>query len=181
MKNHLPIGRILSPHGADGMVKIQPWCDGADVICGLKRMYILDVPPSLARGDVPQGQGEVAITIRRAFPHKSHACVKIEGIDTIEDAKKLHGITVYAARADLDIPEGSYFIVDLLGTPVIDANSGRVYGKLTSVNTATRNHIYEIATGGGMVMLPAVEEYIADIRPGEGIYVTPIEGFFDGE
>ncbi|MCL2213100.1 MAG: ribosome maturation factor RimM [Oscillospiraceae bacterium] len=159
---HIEIGKILSPHAMDGMVKVQPWCDGVEVICGLERVY-LDATP---------------LTITRAFPHKNHACVKFAGIDTIEAAKALYGKILYADRTDLDLPEGSYFIADLIGTPVIDAGSGRVYGTLAAVNTATRNHIYEIDTDSGMVMLPNVAEFVADIKPGVGIYVTPIEGFF---
>jgi len=192
MKKYLEIGKILTPHGADGMVKVQPWCDSPDVICGLKRVYVLSSEiAGQARNDKAESEysppgrgggeadGVVSLIITRAFPHKNHVCVKIDGYDTIEQAQKLHGITLFAARTDLEIPEGSHFIADLIGTPVIDARSGRVYGILANVNTNTRNHIYEITTDSGMVMLPVVEEFVADIRPGEGIFVTPIEGFFD--
>jgi len=180
-QNYLEIGKVLSPHGADGMVKVQPWCDSVDVICNLKEVLVgRDPASSEGQADTPsEGASYTKMTITRAFPHKSHVCVKFDGIDTIEQAQKLHGIMLFARREDLPVAEDSYFIVDLIGLPIIDKNSGRIYGKLANINTNTPTHLYEIATEHGTVLLPSVHEFVSDIILGEGIYITPIEGFFE--
>ena len=79
--------------------------------------------------------------------------------------------------ADLD--EGEYFITDLTGLNVIDANDGRVYGKLSEVINRGASDIYVVDTPNGERMIPAVPEFIDRIELETGIFVTPIEGMLD--
>jgi len=71
----------------------------------------------------------------------------------------------------------AYVAVD--GLPVVDADSGKEYGILKNVNNGAAGQLYEIETENGMVLLPVVPQFVKEVDPDKGIFVTPIPGFFD--
>jgi 16S rRNA processing protein RimM len=96
-------------------------------------------------------------------------------------AEQLKGCVIYAAREDIPIEEGSYFISDMLGLPVIDQNTGKVYGTLKDVNNLGASDLYVVSTPLGDRMIPAVPEFVASIDIDKGIFVTPIPGLLEDE
>ena len=76
------------------------------------------------------------------------------------------------------LPEGEFFIADLIGLPVINADTGKVYGTLTDVIQHGQD-LYEIETASGTRLMPAVPEFVREIDLEKGVFVTPIEGIFD--
>jgi ribosomal 30S subunit maturation factor RimM len=51
------------------------------------------------------------------------------------------------------------------------------YGKLTDVVNHGASDIYEITRPDGTkALVPVVDEFVSRVLPGEGIYLTPIEG-----
>ena len=87
---------------------------------------------------------------------------------------------MYAAREDLKIRRGEFFIADLIGLPVRDAETGEVYGKLLEVNQPSAQQIYLVEEPSGRTfMIPVVKEFVKKITvEGEnaGIDVRLIEG-----
>ena len=67
---------------------------------------------------------------------------------------------------------------DLIGTPVIDADNGTVYGILSDIIENPANDLYEVKTKKGPVYLPAVKQFLIKLDPPDGIYVRPIPGMF---
>ena len=90
------------------------------------------------------------------------------------------GRVYYLAKADARLPKGRFFIDDLLDCEVVDAETGRVYGRLTNVDRPAAQDIYTVTdTAGGEHMLPAVPEFVKNIDiEARKILVTPIEGMF---
>ena len=104
----------------------------------------------------------------------------LEGIDDLDRAISYKNTTVYADREDLPpLPEGAHYIVDLIGLPVINSGSGKVYGTLADVTNSGASDIYEISTEKGPRYMPAVPEFVREIDLERGIFVQPIEGMFD--
>ena len=64
---------------------------------------------------------------------------------------------------------------------MIDANTGRVYGKLTDVVNRGASDVYEIETKNGTAYMPVVDEFVKEVDLEKGIFVTPIEGMFADE
>ena len=59
---------------------------------------------------------------------------------------------------DAKLPEGRYFIVDLLGLSVVDADTGQQYGELTQVYQTGANDVYEItAPTGKKYLIPVID------------------------
>ncbi len=159
-------GRIINTHGVKGEVKIEPWCDTPEDFTALSRVYL------------DNGQ-ELKVENARIFGGKFILC-SLSGIKTLEEAVKYKNKIVHAKREDLDIPENAVLICDMLGLPVIDKDSGRVYGRLTDVLQYTIQDVYEIETESGeKVLMPAVPEFVKEVDTEKGIFITPIEGFFN--
>ena len=104
----LEAGQIVNTHGIRGEVKIVPWCDSPEFLCGFDTLYIDEAP----------------IRLRAARPHKGNVLAALEGVDTVEGAMALKGKTVHIDRADVTLPEGRHFLADLIGLRVVDADNG---------------------------------------------------------
>lgn len=106
--------------------------------------------------------------------------MKIEGIDTPEQAQTLRGRVLYMDRNDVELEEGTYFVQDLIGLEVSDADSGEVYGTLTNVTATGANDVYQIKNGDKEYLIPAIPDVVVktDIEGGK-MLIRPIEGLFD--
>ncbi len=162
-KEFLEIAKIINTHGIAGELKVEAWCDSPDVLKKIKHFYI--------------GEKEYTVVSVRtggAFP-----LIKLDGICTIDDALKLKNKVLSARREDIPVKEGRTFICDLIGLDVIDNVTGRVYGKLKDVLQYNPHDIFVIKTSGEDVLMPNVPEYVASVDVDKGIFITPIDGFFD--
>ena len=92
MKQYLETAKIVATHGVRGEVRCQYFCDSAEFLCEFDELYL-------------DKKGEKPVEITRAYPHKNVVIMKIDGIDTVEDAQKLIGKTLYMDRDDVELPE----------------------------------------------------------------------------
>ena len=154
MQNYLPACKIVSTHGVRGEMKALPLCDGAAFLAKFKRLF------TTADGNV--------------------ILLRLDGVNDMDAARAQVGRVYYLAKADARLPKGRFFIDDLLDCEVVDAETGRVYGRLTNVDRPAAQDIYTVTdTAGGEHMLPAVPEFVKNIDiEARKILVTPIEGMF---
>lgn len=167
MEKYLQAGKIVNTHGYKGQIMIQSWCDSPEILTGIKTLYLL------------KNNEYIPLNIEHAVVHKGMSMAKVMGIESIEEARLLKNKIVYANRQDIPVKEGAYFICDLKGLKVINADSGRVYGVLKDVINNSSSDIYEIDTGDGIAYMPAVDEFVSEIDLNKGIFVRPIEGMFN--
>lgn len=163
---YLECGKIINTHGIDGAVKLESWCDSPDILADLERVFI------------KEGNTYKQYDVLRASVFKQFVIAKLDGVKDIDAAQALVGTVIYAAREDFELGEGDYFIADLIGLDIIDADSGKVLGKLREVINRGASDIYVIDTPDGERMMPAVEEFVDRVDLDSGIYVRPIEGMF---
>lgn len=167
MKKYLEIAKIVSTQGVHGEVRCQYYCDSPEVLCEFDTLYL--------------NKGETEIRVMRAFPHKNVVILKIDGVDSIEDAQKYIGKMLYLDRDDAELPEGSYFIQDIIGLTVRDVDSGKIYGKITDIYQNGASDVYSIKQPNGTeLMFPYIDEVVKsiDIEKGEMI-IRPLPGLFD--
>ncbi len=163
-KKYLECAIVINTHGVRGDVKLESLCDTPAVLAGLKRVFFLE------------GNTYKEVKVLHASVFKSFVLATFEGIDDMDKAMAQKGKTLYAAREDFSLEEGDYFIVDLIGLPVIDNISGRVYGKITDVINRGASDIYVVKTESGERMMPAVDEFVKKVDLDNGIFVEVIEG-----
>jgi len=166
-KEFLEIGEVVGTHGIAGELRVQAWCDTPDVFCKLKTMYA-------------DALGTEPLKVK-SRPHKNIVLVKVDGINTPEAAEKWRGRVLFAARKDLKLPKGRYFICDLIGLLVKDADTGETYGTVTDVLNHGAGDIYVMKTADGKeVLIPAIPAIVLSVDPdGEGVLIRPMEGLFE--
>lgn len=166
MKQFLEIGRIVGVQGLKGEVRVELWCDSPEFFCGFDLLYF--------------DKGKIPVNIERSRPHKNIAVAKIEGVNTPEEAGQLRGKVLYMDRNDAQLQEGCYFVQDLIGLEVIDADDGRVYGKLTEVSPTGANDVYTVKDGEKEYLIPAIPDVIekTDIENGR-MLIKKMDGLFD--
>ena len=106
-----------------------------------------------------------------------------EGVESVEAASAMRGTVLYAKREDFRLRRGEYFWADMMGLPVIDDETGEIYGTLSNILTPGAHQVYVVKREAGEFMIPAVPEFIKEISMGEereeGIYVKLIEGMIE--
>ena len=167
MQKYLEAGKVVTTHGVRGEMKLELWCDGVDFLKKTGRLYA-------------SAKGGKCYNITSIRPQGQMALLQLEGVNDMDAARAQVGRTYYLAKADAKLPRGRYFIDDLLGCDVVDADTDRVYGQLTNVDRPAAQDIYTVTDGAGEEhMLPAVPEFVKKIDiDARKIFVTPIEGMF---
>ena len=167
MQKYLECGAISNTHGINGAVKVFNQCDDPETLASLENVYIEQL--GVYR----------ELTVTSASVYKDTVIFTFEGIDTIDKAAKLKGRTLFADREDFVLEEGEYFLADIIGLKVIDADSGKEYGVIENVNTNSAQLLYEVKTESGVRLLPAVDAFIKNVVIGEAVYVTPVPGLLE--
>lgn len=167
IKQFLETGKITGTHGIRGEMRLQPWSDSPQFVTNLKRLYLDD-------------KGDKYIDVAHARAHGNMVILKASGVDTIEEAEKMRGKVVYASRDDMPLDDGKYFVSELIGCEVSDADSGEVYGKLTDVSVTGANDVWHIDVNGREVLIPAIPDVVVSVDvKDEKITIRPIAGLFD--
>ena len=158
----------MGAHGVRGAIKVEPWCDTPQVLAEQSRVFLA----------TREGEYQ-ARKILASHVSGGLVVLTVEGISDRDAAIAARGTVLYLHRDDIPVPEGEMLLADMIGLPVIDARDGRVYGCVKSVDEVPRGLMYTIATEGGDVLLPQVDEFVKEIDAERGLFITPIPGFFD--
>lgn len=165
-KQYLEAGKIVTTHGIKGEVKIMPYTDYPELLCDFERLFI--------------GKNHEEIIVERSRAFKGMVIAKLEGINTPEDAAKLRNKLLYMHRDDLDLDEDTYFIQDLIGIEVSDADSGFLYGKIADVMQTGANDVYVIKGDDREYLVPAIPEVVISTDIDENIMtIRPLKGLFE--
>lgn len=156
----LETGEIVNTHGIQGEVKINPWSDSPAFLLNFNILYVDGHPWK----------------VNAARVHKNTVLVKLDGVNDVDSAMKMKGKRVSIARADAKLPEGSFFLSDVIGIRVED-ESGKCLGTVKDVLTPPAHNVYVVEGEGESHMIPAVPEFVkrVDLEDGKMI-VKLIEG-----
>ena len=167
MKQYLEVGQIVSTHGVMGEMKVQLWCDDAAFLAKFKTLYGSE-------------QGTPAWQVKAVRSHKGMALLTLREVSGMDAARAMVGTVLYIDRKDAKLAKGRYFVQDLIGLEVRDADTGAVYGKVKSLTHPAAQDIYTVeAPDGQLYMFPGVPEFLKKLCPEEGyLLVAPIQGMF---
>ena len=139
--NFLEAGEIVTTHGVRGELKVLPWADGPDFLCDFSRVRI---------------DGK-EYKVENCRVQKTCNLLKIEGVDTVEQAQALRGKTVEIYREDA--PADIIFAAELIGMDVFSDDDK--IGQITDVLDYPGNKVY-VVTGVHTYMIPAVKAFVLD-------------------
>jgi 16S rRNA processing protein RimM len=161
----ITIGMVVKPQGRKGEVLVEPLSDRPDRFASLRRVFV----PS------PDG-GARAVTVTDRWPHKGRVVLKLEGVDSIDEAEAYRGVELRIGEDEVEaLPPGSYYHYQLKGLKVEDPE-GRPLGAVADVLVTGGEAPVLIVRGtAGEVMIPMAETFIrqVDLEGGRLVAVNP--------
>jgi 16S rRNA processing protein RimM len=123
------------------------------------------------------------VTIREVAGEGKRLIVRLEGVHTPEEAKRLVvGREMALPRSSLppaDTPDGEFYVWQLLGLDVT-TTGGRSLGKVVDVFETGAHDIYVAKDEDNEYLIPAHEEVIVEVDLSGGrMLVEEIEGLFE--
>ncbi len=153
-------GKVVNTHGIKGEIKIEPWCDSPDFLLSFKELLI----------------GKNVFRVLSSRVHGKMVLASLEGIESVQDAQRLKEQSVSIDRTGVNLPEGRYFVQDLIGLAVLGQDGVRI-GTLYDVMSMPAQDVYVVRGEDGEHYIPAVPEFVLGIDiEGGFISVKMIEG-----
>jgi 16S rRNA processing protein RimM len=146
--NYVIIGKIGTPYGINGWVKILIYSENIDNIFDLNPWYI------------EEKDAWSLIELETSRPHGKGIVAKVGGINTPEQARRLTGKKIAVSRSQLpELKANEYYWHDLIGLTVINQR-GELLGKISSI----------LETGSNDVLIvKGIKEHAIPYLPGQVI------------
>jgi len=163
-------GKISKTHGLSGEVKLVPSSRELDNVSTLNRVFL-----AKSKNQPPL---EFKITSRRF--HKNAAIIKLEGINSIEEAEKIQGSNVYVDVDDLQDPdEDEYYWFQLVGLQVF-LEDGTYLGKVESLIDRALQSLLVIKNEQKEMLIPFTDPIVKEVNLEESkIIISPTKGLLD--
>lgn len=165
----LEVGQIVGTHGVKGEMRVNPWCDSPTFMKNFDTLYY-------------DKKGEKSVKVTGCRPHGNIVLLKLEGVETVEQASAMRGKTLFMKRSDIHLPQGEYFVQELIGCKVFDADTSKEYGVISAVSETGANDVWHIKSGEDEFLIPAIPDVLNTIDVENGIIkIRPLRGIFDDE
>ncbi|MFC1981872.1 ribosome maturation factor RimM [Chloroflexota bacterium] len=157
----ITIGKILSPWGVKGKLKVEVTTDLPQRFIPFSEVYV----------------GRQPMTITSTNWHKGKAIITLNTVDSIEDAEKLRGQLVEIQPDQLHpLPRGQYYHFQLIGLDVW-TTQGELLGNITEILPTPGNDNYVVRGAKGEILIPAIEDVVKSIDLDKGcLTIEPIKG-----
>lgn len=165
----LEVGKIVNTHGLRGEVKVVPWTDYPEVFEDIETVYIKK------KSDFER------LDIAGIKYQKNNLIIRFAQLKDINEAEKYKNRVLYAERASLgELPEGVYYIADLIGLDVVKEDGEKV-GVISDVFNTGSNDIYEVKREGQKnLLLPVIDDVVLNIDiENKKVTVRMMEGLED--
>ncbi len=164
--DRIAVGRINSTWGLRGHVKVTPLTSNEQ---------------RLQPGAVVLVRGEPTRILDVATP-RGYPCIVFEGYEDATAADVLRGTLIELAEEELPaLPEGEYYVHDLVGLAVVDAE-GEAIGELAEVLRTGANDVYLVRREDVRdLLVPAIPDVILEVDlAGARMRVELLPGLLDG-
>lgn len=149
---YIEIGQIVNTNGLKGVVKVNPFTDDISKFEDLKYVYI-------------QLKSELKkVKIEQVRYNKNQVLIKLEGIDSIEEAEKYRNFYLKTEKeSQEDLGEDTYYIVDLIGLDVY-SDKNEYLGKIEDVFPTGSNDVYVVKDNlGKQILIPAIADVVKEV------------------
>ena len=158
------VGKILTPRGISGKLDVQVETDFPQRFAANSRIYINRQP----------------MTIESSEWHRGKLVIKLNAIDSVDDAQKLRGQFVEIHSSQLyPLPEDQYYHHQIIGLEV-QTIQGETLGTIKEVLPGPSNDNYIVAGPRGDILIPAIEDVVKSIDINKGLMIIDaIEGLLN--
>lgn len=161
------IGVVVGAHGVKGELRVKPLTDFPERFESTKTVSAL-------KDDV-----RLSFVIESARPHGNALyLLKLVGVDDRGAAEAMRRIELQVARDEaMPLPEGSYYIFDLIGIAVRTVE-GESLGELRDVLQTGANDVYVVRDPRGKeLLIPALKDVVKRVDLDERLMIVePLPG-----
>ena len=170
VKEFLELGQIVGTHGVRGEVRVNPWCDSPSFAKGFKKVYF-------------DNKGLSEVNVNSCRPHGNIILMKLDGINSVNEAESYRNEILYIKRDDASLPDGTWFIEELIGCEVFDADNNTFYGVISDISETGANDVWHITDNYGKeYLIPSIKQVVIDVNVFENkVLIRPLKGIFDDE
>jgi 16S rRNA processing protein RimM len=166
-QDHVVAGAVAGPHGVRGRVRVKSFTTVAEDVAAYGPVMVA-------------GGRRLKLAVEGAA--KGMLIVRIEGVDTRNEAEALKGELLYLPRAALPEPdEDEFYHADLIGLEAVQED-GKALGRVVAVHDFGAGGLLEIAlTGEGQtVLMPFTRETVPQVDLAAGrLICKPPEGLLE--
>jgi 16S rRNA processing protein RimM len=166
--NLLLVGKVLRPHGLEGLLRVRSYASSEESFVEASKVFLKPV------------LGEIhAYRVLSATPHKNIVLMKLQGVNSLEEADKLREAEVWVAAEAIPRERGEYFWHELIGLTVLQ-ETGEYIGDLAHIIPAGGSEIYVVTCGKKEIFIPATYDVVKEIDLEKGtMTISPMEGLLD--
>jgi len=170
-EDEVAVGRVLSPHGVTGMVKVYPYSDHPE------RVSLLDLVALVNEA------GRVTYSVEQSAQYGRFWLIKFQGIDTREAAASIGGrLLIIPKEKRLPLPEGSFYHDQLVGLNVYSVDN-RFIGVVSDVITTGGHDLLQVRPDQKQkknILVPAVKKIIKEVNLEKNLVLVELpEGLQD--
>lgn len=163
------IGRLTAAVGLRGEIRLQLYAGESENLQEGAELYL----------EESGGQAYRVLALRY---QKGRPVVRLEGVADRDAAEALRMKEVYLPEEALkELPEGSFYVRDLIGLSVYDRASETTVGRVAEYIDATAQSVFRVtAEEGKDILIPDVDAFVKEIDPERGVIeVELIPGFLE--
>lgn len=156
------LGTVDRSRGRRGEVIVTSWSGGPETFIG-RSVFA----------------GERSMRITEAWAQRDRVVLKLDGIDTIEDAEALRGVELHVPREDrLPLGDGEYYLSDLVGCEMFD--SEKLVGQVTGWHQGPAGVLLTLKHGSREALIPFVSAICREVDlPNHRIIAELPDGLLD--
>ena len=160
------VGTIVGTFGNQGEVKVIPLIQPPDYLLEVNSIFIED-----------ENSRRQEFIVRRAKRHKNFFILALEGIDNMNVAEDLQGLSIYIPSIEFkELKKNEYYYHDLEGLTAY-TDSGNIIGKVDHIIKGGNDILVIKNEDGKEIMVPFVDEIVPEVNLKEKtITVNAIEG-----
>jgi len=146
------IGEIVGTHGIRGKLRVRYHNEDKKGFLSYKSLLVRN----------PLGRLE-PFEVTEARIHRKLVIVKLRGLDSIDQAERLVGGSIFVERTSLpELDKGEYYWSDLIGLEVT-TTEGKSVGRILRIIPTGANDVLVITGGVEELLVPATEKVIKEV------------------
>lgn len=164
----LLVGKVIGPHGLGGLLRI--WA-----FAGSNASF-LDAESVMLRSVSGKTREYTVIDIR---PHKNTFLLKLEGLQSIDEAETFRNADIFVNKEALDRSDDEYFWYELLGLNVY-LDTGQYVGIISEIIPTKAHDIYVVREGDKEICIPAIYEVVRGVDvANKKMVISALEGLLE--
>jgi len=164
------VGRIVGPHGVRGEVRLQPHNPNSATLTNVERITLRGGEPGLE-------QTHRVLAARR---HGRFVLLRLEGVESVEQAEELVGWALCVRRDELSPPRAhEAYYIELLGSTV-ELDTGEALGVVREIFSTGSNDVLIVDSSEREYLVPFIADVIVRVDAARRLVVIHrIPGLLD--